>query len=213
MQTPEELLRVDREHFIHPLHHPTDHDDPILFVEGKGAILRDAQGREYIDGLASLWNVNVGHGRGELAEAAAAQMRRLAYTSAYAGYTNEPAVRLVDRLLRLAYPNLSGVYFTTSGAESNETAFKIARYYWKRRGVPTKTKIITRVHAYHGVTLGAMSATGIPPTSGCSSRSSRGSCTSCPPTPTGTRAPWPRPWRRPSCARGPRPWPPSSRSP
>lgn len=163
MQTPEELLRVDREHFIHPLHHPTDHDDPILFVEGKGAILRDAQGREYIDGLASLWNVNVGHGRGELAEAAAAQMRRLAYTSAYAGYTNEPAVRLVDRLLQLAYPNLSGVYFTTSGAESNETAFKIARYYWKRRGVPTKTKIITRVHAYHGVTLGAMSATGIPP--------------------------------------------------
>jgi adenosylmethionine-8-amino-7-oxononanoate aminotransferase len=163
VQTPEELLRVDREHFIHPLHHPTDHDDPILFVEGKGAILRDAQGREYIDGLASLWNVNVGHGRGELAEAAAAQMRRLAYTSAYAGYTNEPAVRLVDRLLRLAYPNLSGVYFTTSGAESNETAFKIARYYWKRRGVPTKTKIITRVHAYHGVTLGAMSATGIPP--------------------------------------------------
>lgn len=163
MQTPEELLRVDREHFIHPLHHPTDHDDPILFVEGKGAILRDAQGREYIDGLASLWNVNVGHGRGELAEAAAAQMRRLAYTSAYAGYTNEPAVRLVDRLLRLAYSNLSGVYFTTSGAESNETAFKIARYYWKRRGVPTKTKIITRVHAYHGVTLGAMSATGIPP--------------------------------------------------
>jgi len=163
VQTPEELLRVDREHFIHPLHHPTDHDDPILFVEGKGAILRDAQGREYIDGLASLWNVNVGHGRGELAEAAAAQMRRLAYTSAYAGYTNEPAVRLVDRLLRLAYSNLSGVYFTTSGAESNETAFKIARYYWKRRGVPTKTKIITRVHAYHGVTLGAMSATGIPP--------------------------------------------------
>jgi adenosylmethionine-8-amino-7-oxononanoate aminotransferase len=163
VQTPEELLRVDREHFIHPLHHPTDHDDPILFVEGKGAILRDAQGREYIDGLASLWNVNVGHGRGELAEAAAAQMRRLAYTSAYAGYTNEPAVRLVDRLLQLAYPNLSGVYFTTSGAESNETAFKIARYYWKRRGVPTKTKIITRVHAYHGVTLGAMSATGIPP--------------------------------------------------
>ncbi|MDR7416619.1 MAG: aspartate aminotransferase family protein [Armatimonadota bacterium] len=153
---------MDREHFIHPLHHPVDHDDPILFVEGKGALLRDAAGREYIDGLASLWNVNVGHGREELAEAAATQMRRLAYTSAYAGYTNEPAVRLVDRLLRLAYPNLSGVYFTTSGAESNETAFKIARYYWKRRGKPTKTKIITRVHAYHGVTLGAMSATGIP---------------------------------------------------
>ncbi|MCS7173646.1 MAG: aspartate aminotransferase family protein [Armatimonadetes bacterium] len=162
METPENLLRVDREHFIHPLHHPVEHDEPILFVEGQGAILRDAAGREYIDGLASLWNVNVGHGRTELAEAASVQMQRLAYTSAYVGFTNEPAIRLVDRLLRLAYPNLSGVYFTTSGAESNETAFKIARYYWKRRGIPTKTKIITRVHAYHGVTLGAMSATGIP---------------------------------------------------
>ncbi len=162
METAEELLRVDRAHLIHPLHHPQDHDDPILFVEGKGAVLWDAQGREYIDGLASLWNVNIGHGRAEIAEAAAVQMRRMAYTSAYAGYTNEPAIRLADRLLRLAYPNLFGVYFTTSGAEANETAFKIARYYWKRRGIPTKTKIITRVHAYHGVTLAAMSATGIP---------------------------------------------------
>jgi adenosylmethionine-8-amino-7-oxononanoate aminotransferase len=131
-------------------------------TQGQGAVLRDADGREYIDGLSSLWNVNVGHGRTELAEAAADQMARLAYTSAYAGFTNEPAVRLAERILSLAYPNLSGVYFTTSGAESNESAFKIARYYWKRRGLPQKTKIISRQHAYHGVTLAAMSATGIP---------------------------------------------------
>lgn len=156
------LLESDQAHLIHPLHHPSDHASPLLLVEGQGAMLRDVEGREYIDGLASLWNVNVGHGRAELAEVAAAQMRRLAYTSAYVGFTNEPAIHLAGRLLRLAYPNLSGVYFTTSGAESNETAFKVARYFWKRRGRPEKTKIIARHHAYHGVTMAAMSATGIP---------------------------------------------------
>jgi len=156
------VLESDRAHLIHPLHHPSDHAQPLVIVEGRGAVLRDAEGREYIDGLASLWNVNAGHGRAELAEAAAAQMRRLAFTSVYVGFTNEPAVRLAERLLGLAYRNLSGVYFTTAGAESNESAFKIARYYWKRRGMPTKTKIIARYHAYHGVTMAAMSATGIP---------------------------------------------------
>ena len=156
------LIQTDQAHLIHPLHHPADHAPPLVFVEGQGAVLRDADGREFIDGLASLWNVNAGHGRVELAEAAAAQMRRLAFASNYVGFTNEPAVRLAERLLQLAYPNLSGVYFTTAGAESNEAAFKTARYYWKRRGLPTKTKIISRIHAYHGVTLAAMSATGMP---------------------------------------------------
>ncbi len=156
------LVATDLSALIHPLHYPADHQAPIVFVEGQGAVLRDAEGREYLDGLASLWNVNAGHGRTELADAAAAQMRKLAYASAYVGYTNEPAVRLAERLLRVAYSNLSGVYFTTGGAESNETAFKIARYFWRRQGIPTKTKFISRIHGYHGVTLAAMSATGMP---------------------------------------------------
>jgi adenosylmethionine-8-amino-7-oxononanoate aminotransferase len=156
------LIETDRAHLIHPLHFPPEHANPLVIVAGDGALVRDAEGREYIDGLASLWNVNIGHGRAALAEAAAAQMRRLAFTSAYTGLTNEPAVRLAARLIELAYPNLSGVYFTTGGAESNETAFKIARYYWKRRGRPEKIKIISRIHGYHGLTLGAMSATGMP---------------------------------------------------
>jgi len=147
---------------IHPLHSRADQEAPVVFVEGSGAVLRDAEGREYIDGLSSLWNVNLGHGRTELAEAAAGQMRRLAYASAYSGYTNEPATQLADRLIQLSYPNMSAVYFTTGGAESNETAFKLARYYWRREGKPTKTKIISRIHGYHGLTLAAMSATGIP---------------------------------------------------
>ncbi len=159
--TPSALIAADQAHLIHPLHHPSDNAAPLIFVEGRGALLRDADGREYIDGLSSLWNVNIGHGRADMAEAAAAQMRRLAYTSAYSGTLTEPAVRLAERVLALAYPNLSGVYFTTGGAESNETAFKIARYYWKRRARPEKTKIISRHHGYHGVTMAAMSATGI----------------------------------------------------
>jgi adenosylmethionine-8-amino-7-oxononanoate aminotransferase len=162
MDSREEIVTWDREHLIHPQHFTGDHTDPVVFVEGRGAVLRDADGREFLDGLACLWNVNVGHGRLELAEAAAAQMRQLAYATAYVGFTNPPAARLAQRLVRLAYPNLSAVYFTTSGAESNESAFKIARYYWKRRGKPSKVKIISRIHAYHGVTLAALSATGIP---------------------------------------------------
>ncbi|MGQ0549735.1 MAG: aminotransferase family protein [Armatimonadota bacterium] len=159
---PAALIETDRAHLIHPLHAAAEHQVPLVLVAGEGAVLRDADGREYIDGLSSLWNVNAGHGRRELAEAAAEQMRRLAYASAYVGFTNEPAVRLAERLLGLAYSNLSGVYFTTGGAESNETAFKIARYFWRRRGMPSKTRIIARYHGYHGVTMAAMSATGIP---------------------------------------------------
>lgn len=157
-----DLHRLDQDHLIHPVHWAQDQREAVIFASGVGAVLRDQGGREYLDGLASLWNVHAGHGRKELAQAAADQMARLAYASAYSGFTNEPAVRLAHRLLTLAYPNLSGVYFATGGAESNETAFKIARYVWRRRGRAGKTKIISRHHAYHGLTLGAMSATGIP---------------------------------------------------
>ena len=155
------LIEADRHHLIHPLHYPKDHERPLLVTEGRGAMIRDADGREYIDGLSGLWNVNAGHGRKELAEAAAEQMARLAFASAYAGASNEPAIRLAERLVKLAYANTSAVYFTTAGAESNESAFKFARYYWKVRGKPTKVKIISRIHAYHGVTMAAMSATGM----------------------------------------------------
>jgi adenosylmethionine-8-amino-7-oxononanoate aminotransferase len=125
-------------------------------------MLRTADGKEYIDGLSALWNVNVGHGRKELAAAAAAQMEKLAYASAYAGFSNEPAIRLAERIVGLAYDNMAAAYFTTGGAESNESAFKFARYYWKRMGKPDKVRIISRRYGYHGVTLAAMSATSLP---------------------------------------------------
>src|SRR5499425_1361257 len=156
-----QLLEADRRYLVHPLHHPDDHRQPLVIVEGKGAMLRDAEGREYIDGLAGLWKVEAGLGRGELADAASAQMRRIAFASAYIGATNEPAVRLAEKIVSLAYPNSAAVYFTTAGAESNESSFKFARYYWKVKDKPQKTKIISRIHAYHGVTMAAMSATGM----------------------------------------------------
>src|SRR5436309_2789590 len=156
-----ELLESDRRFLVHPLHHPEEHKAPLLVDEGRGAMLHLSDGRRVIDGLAGLWNVNVGHGRGELADAAAGQMRKIAYASAYVGATNEPAVRLAEKIVGHAYPSSSGVYYTTAGAESNESAFKTARFFWKVQGKPNKTKIISRTHAYHGVTMAAMSATGM----------------------------------------------------
>jgi adenosylmethionine-8-amino-7-oxononanoate aminotransferase len=156
------LLDSDRRHLIHPLHHPKDHANARIFTRGEGAILHTSDGKEYIDGLSALWNVNIGHGRKELAAAAATQMEKLAYASAYAGFSNEPAIRLAERINGLSYSNMAAAYFTTGGAESNESAFKFARYYWKRMGKPGKVKIISRHYGYHGVTMAAMSATSLP---------------------------------------------------
>ena len=160
--TAEILLDLDRRRLVHPLHHPNEHTAARIFVEGKNAILRTADGKEYIDGMSALWNVNAGHGRKELADAAARQMERLAYASAYAGFSNEPAIRLADRIVGLAYPSSAAVYFTTGGAELNESAFKTARYYWQRKGKQNKVKILSRYFGYHGVTMAAMAATQLP---------------------------------------------------
>src|SRR5712691_5224608 len=121
-----DLLKADQEHLIHPLHHPVDHADPLICVRGRGAIIQDIAGNEYLDGLSGLWNVNVGHGRAELADAAAAQMKELAYFSSYVGSSNIPAITLASKLIELA-GDMQGIFFTTGGAEANESAFKTAR--------------------------------------------------------------------------------------
>jgi adenosylmethionine-8-amino-7-oxononanoate aminotransferase len=157
----EDALQSDQEHLIHSLHNRATQHSAHIWERGSGALLYDHTGKEYLDALAGLWNVIVGHGRQELAEAAAAQMSRLAYASAYAGSTNRPAIELAERLTEICYPGIRRFFFTSGGAESNETAFKTARFYWKLRGKPDKTKIIGRQWGYHGTTLAAMSATGI----------------------------------------------------
>src|SRR5687767_10631064 len=155
-------LERDRAHLLHPLHHPSAYAKARVWVSGEGAMLTDSTGREYIDGLSGLWNVNVGHGRKELGEAARAQMDTLAFTSAYAGGTNERAIELAEKLSALVYPSINTFFFTSGGAEASETSFKTARFYWKAVGKPGKFKVISRMRAYHGVTLAAMSATGLP---------------------------------------------------
>ncbi len=159
MLDPAQLLRIDQEHLVHPLHHPVDHADAVIYVRGRGVTVEDIQGRQYLDGLSGLWNVNVGHGRSEIAEAAAEQMKELAYFSGYVGSSNIPAITLASRLMEITYDNMQAVFFTCGGAEANESALKTARFYWKAQGKPDKVKIISRHQSYHGVTLQAMSAT------------------------------------------------------
>ena len=154
------LLQDDR-HLIHPLQHPQDHADPVVYVRGEGATVTDIDGKTYIDGLSGLWNVAVGHGRHELAEIAARQMTEMAFFSCYAGSTNIPAIQLARRLSEIAPPKLNTTFFTTGGAVSNDSAIKTARFYWQSKNRTSKVKIVSRHHAYHGVTIGAMNATGI----------------------------------------------------
>jgi putrescine aminotransferase len=157
-----DVLRADREHLIHPLYHPADHTRPMVVVRGEGTDIIDADGKRYFDALSGLWNVHVGHGRTELAQVAAEQMSTLAFNNNYVGFANVPSARLAEKLIELAYPNLNAVYFTTAGAESNESAFKTARFFWKLLEKPNKVKIISRRWGYHGVTMAAASATGLP---------------------------------------------------
>jgi adenosylmethionine-8-amino-7-oxononanoate aminotransferase len=157
------LVRDDLAHLIHPQYYAPEHETPVIFDHGEGVWLTDVRGRRYIDGLASLWNVAVGHGRTELADAAAEQMRKLAFSNSYTGFSNVPAIQLAAKVSDLVYHNLSGVFFTNSGSESNEGAFKAARFFWNLRGKPSKTKLIARERAYHGGTLATTAMTGLPP--------------------------------------------------
>src|SRR4029077_2380656 len=90
--TAAELIKADQEHLIHPLHHPVDNAQTRIYVRGRGVTVQDIDGREYLHGLSGLWNVNVGHGRAELAETAAAQMKELAYVSGFVGSSNIPSI-------------------------------------------------------------------------------------------------------------------------
>lgn len=156
-----QLLARDQKHLIHPLHNPAAHSQGVVWVGGNGAVLIDADGKEYLDGLSGLWCNSAGNGREELAKAASDQMLTMAYASGYAGSSNPVAIELAERLAALAYPSVNHFYFTSGGGEASDSNFKTARYYWKLMGNPGKTKVISRIWGYHGVTLAAMSATGI----------------------------------------------------
>jgi hypothetical protein len=123
--------------------------------------VRDADGREYLDGFSSQFVTQVGHGRAELAEAAAAQMRRVAFYPIWS-HAHEPAVELATRIAAIAPGDLNRVFFTTGGSEAVESAWKLAIQYHRAAGEPNRHKVLSRNLAYHGTTMGALSVTGVP---------------------------------------------------
>ncbi|MCC9273035.1 MAG: aminotransferase class III-fold pyridoxal phosphate-dependent enzyme, partial [Enterococcus aquimarinus] len=158
----EELKVFDQKHFLHPTSPvKTENGPAFIFTEGKGVYLYDITGKKVIDGMSSLWNVNIGHGRTELGDVAKEQMDTLAFSSCFATFSNEPAILLAKKLAELAPGDLNTTFFTSGGSESNDSAYKLARHYWILKGETSRKKIISRSKSYHGVAIGATSATGL----------------------------------------------------
>ena len=134
----------------------------MVIVKGRGAYVWDAAGRKYLDGLASLWNVAVGHGRTEIALAIARQARAIAYAPTLMGFASEPAQRLAARIAALAPKGLTRVIFTSGGSEANESVIRLVRLYWRLQEHPHKIKIVALNRGYHGSSTGAASLTGLP---------------------------------------------------
>ncbi len=158
------LVQMDIDHMLHPVTNLHQHatSGPLVLTRGEGSKIFDSDGKEYIDAFAGLWNVNVGHGRRVLAEAASEQIEQLAFAPTFFGLATPPAIQLAAKLASMYPGPINHFQFTSGGAESNETAIKIARYYWSTRGQGNKVKIISRMQGYHGIAMGALSATGIP---------------------------------------------------
>ncbi|MBP2239634.1 adenosylmethionine-8-amino-7-oxononanoate aminotransferase [Cytobacillus eiseniae] len=161
-----ELMDLDKKHFLHPtspIKQQQDQGPSFIFTEGKGIYLKDIEGNTVIDGMSSLWNVNIGHGNEELGKSAMEQMSKLAFSSCFATFSNEPAIRLAAKLAQVSPGDLSATFFTSGGSEANDTAYKLARHYWILRGQPNRKKIISRTKSYHGVAMGSTNATGLKP--------------------------------------------------
>ena len=154
------LIEQDKRQ-LHPLHHPSRVQNPAMIESGDGVWLYTTDGKKILDAMSGLWNVNIGYGNRELPKVAYEQMLDLSYTSGFAGMSNPPSSMLADRMAGFFRPNMNFTYFTSGGSEASDTSFKTARFYWRQLGKPDKIKIISRLNGYHGITMAAMSATGI----------------------------------------------------
>nr|WP_062335491.1 aspartate aminotransferase family protein [Herbidospora sakaeratensis] len=163
MTHPEDLQRAAHDNlWMHFTRHGAyEHAEVPMIVRGEGAYIYDVNGKRYLDGLAGLFVVQAGHGRSELAEAAAKQAQELAFFPLWS-YAHPKAVELAARLVEHTPGDLNRVFFTTGGGEAVETAWKLAKQYFKLTGKPLKHKVISRQIAYHGTPQGALSITGIP---------------------------------------------------
>jgi adenosylmethionine-8-amino-7-oxononanoate aminotransferase len=136
-----------------------EHEVPII-VRGEGCYVWDEHGNRYLDGLSALFCVNIGHGRADIVQAGADQAKELGFFTNWS-YAHPPAIELASRIASLAPGDLNRVFFTSGGSEAVESALKLARQYHKLTGNPNKHKVIAREVAYHGTSLGALSATGV----------------------------------------------------
>jgi 4-aminobutyrate--pyruvate transaminase len=164
MMTLSNYAMRDVEAVLHPatnlaLHRTTG---PLVLERGEGVFVWDKEGKRYIEGLAGLWCTGLGYGNQELIEAAREQMSRLSFTHLFGGRSHEPAIALAEKLKELVPAPTSKVFFTCSGSEANDTQIKLVWYYNNARGLTKKKKIISRMKAYHGVTIAAGSLTGLP---------------------------------------------------
>ncbi|MDA0702635.1 MAG: aminotransferase class III-fold pyridoxal phosphate-dependent enzyme, partial [Proteobacteria bacterium] len=158
------LEEMDKQSLLHPSTSFADHakGTPRIIETAKGVFIKDSKGVELMDGFGGLYCVNIGYGREEMAEAIYEQAKKLAYYHVYASHSNEPLIRLADRVVRMAPANMQKVYFGLSGSDANETNSKLLWYYNNLRGKPEKKKIISRLRGYHGSTVFSGSMTGLP---------------------------------------------------
>jgi len=165
LENRDRLEAWDREHFFHPSTHMAQHargESPARVIEGgDGVYIVDRNGKRSLDAFAGLYCVNVGYGRMEIAEAIAAQARKLTYYHAYAGHGSEPAIRLANMIVERAPAGMSRVYFGLSGSDANETNIKLVWYYNNVLGRSEKKKIISRWRGYHGSGVMTGSLTGL----------------------------------------------------
>jgi len=158
------LARQDQQSQFHPFTSIADlaKDGPTVMVSGQGVRVRDVNGREYLDGMAGLWCVNLGYGRREIVEAIARQSERLSFFHTFNGMTSDVVAECADALLKRAPVPMSRVFFGASGSDANETQLKLIWYYNNLRGKPEKKKIIARWNSYHGSGVATASLTGLP---------------------------------------------------
>ena len=162
-----------------------------MIVGGEGCELVTEDGRRLIDGMAGLWTVNLGHDREDLVAAACEQMRTLPYAATFGGVSSPPPIELAGRLAELAPPGLSGVFFVSGGSEANETAIKLARRHWVRRGQPRKSIVLAHERSYHGLAGVTTTATRLSPTTPNSAPEPPTSSRFRRPTPTAARREFP----------------------
>jgi len=161
-----EISKLDKSAVLHPFTHLKDFasgkaGDPTIMETGKGIRIKDATGREYLDGFGGLYCVNVGYGRTEVAEAISRQAYRLAFYHCYAAHTTDELAILSHRLVQMAPGNMSKIFYGMSGSDANETNAKLVWYYNNLRGMPQKKKIISRQRGYHGNSVVSGSLTGM----------------------------------------------------